>query len=113
MSTSTPSLAIHFEPDGYDMKAKKLKGRQVAGHGFLRALAKDADPTQESILAYSTKEKSANILQQMLNELQPGLAASWCPKEHANLLAKARTLHLPDPGVGTAASIRLRGGIDK
>ena len=37
MTTARTNAVIRFEPDGFDFRRPWRMGRQVAGHGFLRA----------------------------------------------------------------------------
>jgi len=39
----TDRFALHFVPEGYSVAGQKLMGRQAAGAGLMRAIARAAD----------------------------------------------------------------------
>jgi starch synthase len=98
--------AILFEPDGYLTSGPKPMGRQVAGHGFLRAvIANRQGPT---MWAYTPNQASARSFDELVREYDPEAETRWLRPDRPDLLSQIGTLYLPDPRLEAAARLRLR-----
>ena len=98
--------AILFEPDGYLSSGPKPMGRQVAGHGFLRAvIANRQGPT---MWAYTPNQASARSFDELVREYDPAAETHWLRPDRPDLLSQIGTLYLPDPRLEAAARLRLR-----
>jgi starch synthase len=98
--------AILFEPDGYLTSGPRPMGRQVAGHGFLRAvIANRQGPT---MWAYTPNQASARSFDELVREYDPEAETRWLRPDRPDLLSQIGTLYLPDPRLEAAARLRLR-----
>jgi starch synthase len=98
--------AILFEPDGYQTSAPRLMGRQVAGHGFLRAAIANRQGT--TMWAYTPNQASARSFNELVREYDPAAETQWLRPDRPDLLSQIGTLYLPDPRLEAAARLRLR-----
>lgn len=95
------TAAILYQREGYDTSSNRLLGRQVAGEGFLKALAR-----------YSTADlycfsKNRTEFEEFSQQVRPWLANSrsikWIPANNPQALTEAGTLYRPDPQVNQLA----------
>ncbi|WP_159014050.1 glycosyltransferase family 4 protein [Acidisoma sp. S159] len=98
--------AILFEPDGYLASGPKLMGRQVAGHGFLRAAI--ANRQGATMSAYTPSQASAQSFNELVREYDSVAKTQWLRPDRPDLLSQIGTLYLPDPRLEAAARLRLR-----
>lgn len=108
MSTSLPTAAILFEPEGYVLSGPKLMGRQAAGNAFLRAAV--AGRGDAPLYAYTPHRRSAEVFGQLVQALDASAQAQWIPADRLDVLAQVGALYLPGPGLDAAARLRLRAG---
>jgi glycosyltransferase involved in cell wall biosynthesis len=107
-----PRAVIRSEPDAYNIGKTWLMGRQVAGHGFLRAYLAAREPGP--IDCYAPARKSAEGFTQLAKALDPTVAARWIsPTNAARIGEVGGVLYLADPSVPTFAEARLRFGMDR
>jgi glycosyltransferase involved in cell wall biosynthesis len=89
------TAAIFYQREGYDTSSKRLMGRQAAGEGFLKALARYG--TAESLYCF-TKNKTE--FEEFEKQVRPWLASSrlihWIPSANSQALTQAGTLYRPD-----------------
>jgi len=105
---STPTPALVFEPDGYDLQGPRLMGRQSAGNAFLRAVVQGRGDA--SLTAVTPHRRSAEVFAHMVRSMDPQAPVQWAPPDRLDLLAASGLLYLPGPGLGDAARLRLRAG---
>jgi alpha-maltose-1-phosphate synthase len=98
--------AILFEPDGYLASGPKPMGRQVAGHGFLRAVIANRQGT--TLWAYTPNQASARSFNELVRAYDPAAETQWLRPDRPDLLGEIGTLYLPDPRLEAAARLRLR-----
>lgn len=103
-----PDAAIVFEPDGYEIAARNIMGRQAAGNGFLRAAVNAAQG--RPLLAYTAHRKSAEAFGKIVRQLDAEVNAQWIPADRLSALAKIGTLYIPGPELTVHARIRQRIG---
>jgi starch synthase len=96
------TAAILYFSDGFDTKSQRLMGRQAAGEGFLKALARHG--TAEHLYC-CTRDKAA--LEDFTQRVRPWLSDSrqvrWLPAGNPLALAEVGTLYRPDPMIGELA----------
>ena len=96
------TAAILYQPDGFETQGQRLMGRQAAGEGFLKALARHG--TAESLYC-STKDKPG--FEAFSQRVRPWLSDSrqirWLPAGNPVALAQAGTLYRPDPLISELA----------
>lgn len=96
------TAAILYQPEGFDTRGQRIMGRQSAGEGFLKALARYG--TAESLYC-CTQDKKA--FEDFAQRVHPWLANSrqirWLPAGNPLSLAQAGTLYKPDPLIGELA----------
>jgi alpha-maltose-1-phosphate synthase len=107
--TRIATPAILFEPDGYLASGPKLMGRQVAGHGFLRAVI--ANRQGPRLWAYTPHQASARSFKELVRDYDPAAETQWLRPDRPDLLGQIGTLYLPDPRLEAAARLRLRAGL--
>jgi glycosyltransferase involved in cell wall biosynthesis len=90
------TAAILYQREGYDTRSQRLMGRQAAGEGFLKALARYG--TAESLYCF-TREKTAfeDFCQQVRPWLSNSRQVRWVPAGNPLALAEPGTLYRPDP----------------
>ncbi|MBI1198509.1 MAG: glycosyltransferase [Phenylobacterium sp.] len=110
MAATPPAKAvIRFEPDGYDVSRSWLMGRQVAGHGFLRA-AVDARG-DAAMHCYTAHESSAKAFADTVHGIDPKAVCGWIrPTRLGAIGAAGGILYLADPSLPNFARPRLRAG---
>ncbi len=96
------TAAILYQREGYDTRVQRIMGRQSAGEGFLKALARYG--TAESLYC-CTREKIA--FEEFEKQVRPWLSDSrqirWVPAGNPLAIAEAGTLYKPDPLIGEFA----------
>lgn len=96
------TAAILYQPEGFDTRTQRLMGRQAAGEGFLKALARHGKA--EALYCY-TKEKTA--FEDFAQRVRPWLSSSrqvrWLPAGNPLALTEPGTLYRPDPLISTLA----------
>jgi glycosyltransferase involved in cell wall biosynthesis len=96
------TAAILYQPEGFDTRGQRLMGRQAAGEGFLKALARHGQA--ESLYCY-TQNKAA--FEDFTNRVRPWLSNSrqvrWLPATHPLSITEAGTLYRPDPIISELA----------
>ncbi len=89
------TAAIFYQRDGYDTTGKRLMGRQSAGEGFLKALARYG--TAESLYCFT---KNRTEFEEFEKQVRPWLANSrsirWIPSANPQNLTEPGTLYRPD-----------------
>lgn len=90
------TAAILYQPESFDSRGQRLMGRQAAGEGFLKALARYG--TENCLYCY-TNEKAG--FEDFTKRIRPCLAESrqirWLPASNPLALAEVGTLYRPDP----------------
>lgn len=96
------TAAILYQPEGFDTRTQRLMGRQAAGEGFLKALARHGKA--ESLYCY-TQEKTAfeNFAQKVRPWLSTSRQVRWLSVGNPLALTEAGTLYRPDPLISTLA----------
>jgi glycosyltransferase involved in cell wall biosynthesis len=102
------SAAIFFLPDGYDLTKPWLMGRQVAGHGFLRAAV--AARGEAPVVGYGPPNSSAEVFKAAVSAIDPSAAADWFPLTDAARRNAAAVCYRPDAALSAEARFRLRHG---
>jgi len=109
MTTARANAVIRFEPDGYDIRRPWLMGRQVAGHGFLRAAVQGRG--EAPVYGYTGAESSAEAFKALVQEIDPAADARWIKSRDLDGLSNAgAVLYLADPALNGFARMRLRAG---
>lgn len=108
--TSTPSAAIYFEPDGYDLNQTWLMGRQVAGNGFLRAYVSARGPGP--VRCYTAQLRSAQAFARMVKGMDSSAECGWVKATKLDAIGQfGGVLYLPHASLPGSASARLRVGV--
>jgi glycosyltransferase involved in cell wall biosynthesis len=102
-----PAPAFYFEPDGYQLAAPMLMGRQVASHGFLRAAVAAAGGAP--VAGYGP-EPFGPAFEAAVRAIDPAATTAWIPHVHLEQLARQGLAHRPDPQIAIDARLRLRVG---
>ena len=102
------NAALLYEPEAYAVTSPSLKGRQVAGHGFLRGFARHAR-VAEYVAAVSHHEAAARFVAEMRKSGQGRPARTMAPHD-AQSLAALGCLYRPDPVIGPHAWARAASG---
>lgn len=96
------TAAILYQREGYDTRVQRLMGRQAAGEGFLKALARHGKA--ESLYCFTRERTSFEAFQK---QVRPWLSDSrqirWIPASNSLALAEPGTLYRPDPLIGELA----------
>ncbi|HAA28251.1 MAG TPA: glycosyl transferase [Cyanobacteria bacterium UBA8553] len=96
------TAAILYQPEGFNTSGQRIMGRQSAGEGFLRALARYG---KAESLYCCTNEKTA--FEDFTQRVHPWLSNSrhirWVPSSNPLALAEVGTLYRPDPLIGEQA----------
>ncbi|HEY9653382.1 MAG TPA: glycosyltransferase family 4 protein, partial [Coleofasciculaceae cyanobacterium] len=90
------TAAILYQRDGYDTRGQRLMGRQAAGEGFLKALARYG--TADSLYC-CTRDKTS--FEEFEKQVRPWLSGSrqvrWVPANNPLALKEVGTVYRPDP----------------
>lgn len=96
------TAAILYQKEGYDTRTQRLMGRQAAGEGFLKALARHG--TADCLYCYA-RDRAA--FEDFEKQIRPWLSGSrqlrWVPAGNPLALAEPGTLYRPDPLIGELA----------
>jgi starch synthase len=110
-ATEPLRLAIRYEPDGFNVKAERLMGRQAAGNGFLRAAIEAA---RDGILGCVTPSNTSfQSFHAAVSEMSPTTRSQWVPTQAMGPLREFGTLYCPDANIHAFAGPRLRSGVDQ
>ena len=101
-------FALHFLPGGYSVAGQKLMGRQAAGAGLMRAIARCDDLTEVGCFAASAAH-AAECAQSLRQQGYRG-AVPWVSTEEPEALARFGCLYHPAPGIQQLAWRRARIG---
>ena len=101
----TDRFALHYVPDGYSVTGPKLMGRQAAGAGLLRAIARS--PDLERVGCFSAGEAHAKECEQLLREYGYAGQVERIAHGRPQDLAQFGTLYHPAPGIERLAWRRL------
>ena len=96
------TAALLYEKDAYGTAGARLLGRQAAGESFLRALVRYGQADILFCCARSREEYEA-FRQQVTPWANRPRRATWLPAHDPAGLARAGTLHRPDPNIGLPA----------
>ena len=103
------NAVIRFHADAYDIGKSWLMGRQMAGHGFLRAAVKARG--KGPLFGYGVSALSAQAFAAMVQEVDPVAEPLWIRAEQLHRIQGAGgVLYLADPTLTPAARLRLRVG---
>jgi starch synthase len=102
------SAAIFFAPDGYDLTKPWLMGRQVAGHGFLRAAV--AGRGGEPVVGYGPSHVAAETFRAAVRSVDPAAETLWIAQGDPTRLSHSAVCYRPDPVLSGEARLRLRSG---
>ena len=109
MTTARANAVIRFEPDGYDIRRPWLMGRQVAGHGFLRAAVNGRG--EAPVCGYTASQASADAFKTLVQEIDPGAQTRWIKSRDLDGISNAgAVLYLADPALKAFSRKRLRVG---
>jgi alpha-maltose-1-phosphate synthase len=90
------TAAIYYQKEGYDTQGKKIMGRQAAGEGFLRAIARYS--TAESLYCYTQQQA---VFEEFCQQVRPWIKSdrkiNWVPSNNPLALQEAGLLYRPDP----------------
>jgi starch synthase len=108
VSDPPQSAAIFFMPDGYDLTKPWLMGRQVAGHGFLRAAV--AARGEAPVVGYGPPNGSAEDFKAAVAAIDPAAPADWFSAADPIRRNAAGVCFRPDAALSGEARARLRHG---
>jgi glycosyltransferase involved in cell wall biosynthesis len=90
------TAAIVYQKEGYDTQGKRLMGRQAAGEGFLKAIARHS--TADALYCYAQQKSTfEQFCQQMHPWMQGDRQIRWVPAGNSQALQEAGVLYRPDP----------------
>ncbi|WP_017658617.1 glycosyltransferase family 4 protein [Baaleninema simplex] len=96
------SAAIFYIKDGYDTSGKRLLGRQSAGEGFLKGLARYSQA--ETLYCSTPSEESfREFCDRVRGWTSRERAIVWLPSDDPTSASKAGLLYHPSPGIGELA----------
>lgn len=101
-------FALHFVPEGYSVAGSKLMGRQAAGAGLMRAIAR-AD-NLASVGCFAANAAHAAECERALKEQGYRGALEWVDSGRPEQLDSFGCLYHPAPGISRLAWRRLRAG---
>jgi glycosyltransferase involved in cell wall biosynthesis len=107
MTNPARSAALFFAPDGFDLRRPWLMGRQVAGHGFLRAAV--AGRGEDVVTGYGFA-RFGQAFREMVKSLEPTTELEWLDVGDFPGLNRIGAMHRPDPILSADARLRLRYG---
>ncbi|UGY15881.1 glycosyltransferase family 4 protein [Bradyrhizobium septentrionale] len=103
---SFPTAAISYLPEAYSLGDKRIMGRQAAGAGFLKALAREKP---ERLFCYTPKRE---FVDQFATDIRRSgsdtTTIEWLPPPAHRRLGEPGLLYLPDPGLAPYAWRRAR-----
>jgi glycosyltransferase involved in cell wall biosynthesis len=98
-------FALHFVPEGYSVAGQKLMGRQAAGAGLMRAIARSAG--LDSVGCFAASQAHAAACERQLREYGYEGAVEWVAQGRPQGLEPFGTLYHPAPGIERLAWRRL------
>jgi alpha-maltose-1-phosphate synthase len=98
-------FALHFVPEGYSVAGQKLMGRQAAGAGLMRAIARCDELA--AIGAFSASAAHAKECESMLKKQGYRGTVDWVSLAEPQALAPFGCLYHPAPGIQRLAWRRL------
>jgi len=101
----TDRFALHFVPDGYSVTGQKLMGRQAAGAGLVRAIARSGEI--ERVGCFAASEAHAAECERGLREHGYAGEVEWVAQGRPQRLERFGTLYHPAPGIERLAWRRL------
>ena len=108
-SPAPANAVIRFDPDGYEIARSRLMGRQMAGHGFLRAAVQGRG--DGPVCGYGTPEQSSQAFARMVRAIDPDAQTVWIRGERPDAIGRAGgVLYLADSRLAPFARQRLRAG---
>jgi alpha-maltose-1-phosphate synthase len=103
------NAVIRFHADGFDIGQSWLMGRQMAGHGFLRAAVKARG--RGPLFGYGVSAQSAQAFATMVQKVDPAAEPVWIRAEQLHRIQEAGgVLYLAGPTLTPPARLRLRMG---
>jgi len=101
----TDRFALHFVPEGYSVAGQKLMGRQAAGAGLLRAVARNGELA--TVGCYAAREAHAAECERQLRGFGYTGQVEWVAPGRPQGLGRFGTLYHPAPGIERLAWRRL------
>ncbi|MHB8252297.1 MAG: glycosyltransferase family 4 protein [Acidiferrobacter sp.] len=102
------NAVILYEPEAYTRTSSLLKGRQVAGHGFLQGFARYAQVAE--FVASVADTKAAALFAAAVRAAGRTEPCRTIPLHHPSSLAAVGCLYRPDPVIGLHAWARAALG---
>jgi alpha-maltose-1-phosphate synthase len=107
------TAAIFFHDDAFEVTAKSIMGRRMAGQGFLKALV--LYEREPSVSIHTTSRKQLSRFEKLVIKLAKGRgtklkAAEYIKVGRLDKLAAVGSLFRPDPAIGDFAWMRRRVG---
>ena len=102
------SFALHYVPEAFSTAGQKLMGRQSAGVGLLRAIARHADAAQ--IGCFAADRTHADAFGAVLREDGYSGDIAWVPQSAPQELERFGCLYHPGPGIERLSWRRLEAG---
>ena len=89
------TAAIYYQKEGYDTRGQRLMGRQAAGEGFLKAIARYGT---ESIYCYTQQQTTfEEFCQQVRPLMSSDRSIHWVRSGNLSALKQVGLLYRPDP----------------
>ncbi|SFD18942.1 glycosyltransferase family 4 protein [Massilia yuzhufengensis] len=101
-------FALHYLPEAFSTAGQKLMGRQSAGVGLLRAIARHTDAAE--IGCFAAERAHADAFGAALHEDGYGGEIAWIPRSAPEQLEPYGCLVHPGPGIERLAWRRLAAG---
>lgn len=101
-------FALHYVLDAFSTAGQKLMGRQSAGVGLLRAIARHAPDSE--IGCFAPERSHAEACEAALRADGYGGALAWVPQSRPQDLERYGCLYHPGPGIERLAWRRLQAG---
>jgi len=104
-------FALHYLPEAFSTAGQKLMGRQSAGVGLLRAIARD--PEAGELGCFASERSHVEACAAALREQGHAGSVAWVPQSAPQELERFGCLLHPDPGIARLAWRRLAAGQDR
>lgn len=104
----TDRFALHYLPDAFSTAGQKLMGRQSAGVGLLRAIARHSQAT--GIGCFTAERSHADACDAALRAEGHAGTIEWVPQSEPGRLGDYGCLYHPGPGIERLAWRRLAAG---
>ena len=101
-------FALHYLPEAFSTAGQKLMGRQSAGVGLLRAIARHSGGGD--IGCYTAERSHADAFEATLREDGYSGTTAWVPQAAPQELERFGCLYHPGPGIERLAWRRLQAG---